>query len=124
MERGKLVATLYQGHMGGFSKKKNGIEVNPPKLEREEVSGLALAGRFVREKPTHPFQYSFRGTCDLRRWVPTFWHDLLLDRWLPMTRVHKLYRRSSGCKCRLLIGCGLALARRFVRVTAVHTGWV
>lgn len=35
-ESGKLVATLFQGQMGGFTKKK-GNEINPPKLEREEV---------------------------------------------------------------------------------------
>lgn len=55
-EKGKLVATLHQGRMGGFTKKK-GNEITPPKLEREEVSQPLVPGfvcviryleRFVR----------------------------------------------------------------------------
>ncbi|CAN0192877.1 unnamed protein product [Scytosiphon promiscuus] len=50
VEKGKLCATLFQGHMGGFTKKKNGVETNPPKFEREQVlmALWQLPGRVCR----------------------------------------------------------------------------
>ncbi|CAN0319112.1 unnamed protein product, partial [Hapterophycus canaliculatus] len=50
VEKGKLCATLFEGHMGGFAKKKKGVEANPPKLERELVlmALWQLPGRVCR----------------------------------------------------------------------------
>ena len=63
-KRGKLVATLYQGEMGGFTKKTNGSQINPPKpLEREQVSRRAEETSDCPVSPSqrlHIFSYVHR----------------------------------------------------------------
>lgn len=61
VEKGKLCATLFQGHMGGFTKKKNGVEADPPKLEREQVQLANVHGR----RRLLAALFTFRSPCSL-----------------------------------------------------------